>query len=65
MSTLVKIWDLKGEPFEVRSNKVAGLLAQGWTTSEPAPAVTKELPLFEDAAKVTKKHRASKVSEDE
>lgn len=65
MSTLVKIWDPKGESFEVRSNKVAGLLTQGWTTSEPAPSVVRELPLFVDAAKIAKKQRASKVSEDE
>jgi hypothetical protein len=37
MSTLFKLWDKKGEPFEVPANRRAKLLAEGWTTTKPQP----------------------------
>ncbi|MEQ8308021.1 MAG: hypothetical protein RIA09_15800 [Hoeflea sp.] len=37
MSTLKKVWDPKGEPFEVSPRRSAQLLADGWTDTKPEP----------------------------
>lgn len=72
MSTLVMIWDAKGEPFEVPAHKVERLVAQGFSKTPfhrggivnvPKPDVPSILKPHQTI--IPKKRRSAKVKSDE